>query len=85
MARGHYAHHKQVWYDDGNVVLVAKGMAFKVHRTILANHSLVFRNAFAFPQPEKQDEVHEDCPVVHLSEEADELAIFLDIFYHGMK
>lgn len=41
----------EVWLDDGNVVLVAGGTAFRVHQSILSRNSDIFRDMFTVPQP----------------------------------
>ncbi|KAI9058575.1 hypothetical protein FKP32DRAFT_1606438 [Trametes sanguinea] len=38
-----------LWYPDGNVVLVAQGVAFRVHCGVLARHSYVFKSWFSSP------------------------------------
>ncbi|RPD55055.1 hypothetical protein L227DRAFT_615704 [Lentinus tigrinus ALCF2SS1-6] len=40
-----------LWFFDGNVVLVAQGVAFRVHQGVLAHHSTVFRSWFTGPNP----------------------------------
>jgi len=56
-----------VWYSDGSVVLVAEKTAFRVHGTILAANSEIFKDMFAIPQPASPDpdaETYEGCPVL---------------------
>ena len=71
------------WYEDGNIVLIAQEVAFKVHRSILSRSSEVFRDMFAaaHPDPPEPFSILTECPVVHLSDTADEIKIFLDIMY----
>ncbi len=38
-----------LWFFDGNIVLVALGIAFRVHKSVLACHSDVFRSWFTGP------------------------------------
>ncbi|KAF7969822.1 hypothetical protein HWV62_28032 [Athelia sp. TMB] len=67
-----------IWYEDGNVVLQAGGMQFKVFRGVLAECSSVFKDMFTFPQPSAADtEQVEGCPVIHLSDSAQEVKIVL--------
>jgi BTB/POZ domain len=40
-----------VWYDDGNIILQADTMQFRVHKSILSQHSTVLRDMFKAPQP----------------------------------
>ncbi|KAF7968201.1 hypothetical protein HWV62_31623 [Athelia sp. TMB] len=67
-----------VWYEDGNVVLQAEGTLFKVHKSILAESSSVFKDMFGIPQPPSTGaDLIEGCPVVHLSDKADEVKYIL--------
>lgn len=40
-----------LWFKDGNVILIAEGTAFRVHQSLLSINSEVFRDMFSFPQP----------------------------------
>ncbi|KZP14548.1 hypothetical protein FIBSPDRAFT_796694 [Athelia psychrophila] len=74
-----------IWYDDGNVVLQADGTQFKVHKSILAQSSSVFNDMFGFPQPPSAgtdlDHLVEGCPVVHLSDSAEEVRYMLQAVF----
>ena len=41
-----------VWYDDGNIVLIAGSTTFKLYKGILASVSLVFKDMFSLAQPD---------------------------------
>ncbi|EJD07217.1 uncharacterized protein FOMMEDRAFT_24647 [Fomitiporia mediterranea MF3/22] len=43
--------HSEFWFSDGSVVLLANDVLFRVHKSFLARHSLVFRDVFSLPQP----------------------------------
>ncbi|KZP13135.1 hypothetical protein FIBSPDRAFT_753926, partial [Athelia psychrophila] len=67
---------------DGNVILQAEGTQFKVHRGILAESSSVFKDMFGFPQPpEAYTEVVEGCPVVRVSDSAQDMKIVLQAIF----
>lgn len=67
-----------LWYDDGNVILQAESMQFKVHKSILAENSSVFKDMFAFPQPPSTEaQLVEGCPVVRVSDSAEEMGYVL--------
>ncbi|KZP19781.1 hypothetical protein FIBSPDRAFT_790422 [Athelia psychrophila] len=69
-----------IWYDDGNIVLQAEGTQWKVHKSILAQNSSVFQDMFSIPQPPSNDtelELVEGCPVVTLSDSAEEVEYVL--------
>ena len=44
--------HPEFWFSDGSIILVARGTAFRVHKTFLGRKSEVFRDMFALAQPE---------------------------------
>ncbi|KAF8958238.1 hypothetical protein BDZ97DRAFT_1842464 [Flammula alnicola] len=44
--------HTKFWLYDGSIVLSVQNTLFRVHQTILANHSEVFADLFTIPQPE---------------------------------
>jgi BTB/POZ domain len=60
------------WLDDGNIILQAESTQFRVLRSILSASSSVFRDMFSLPQPENENLV-DGCPVVHVSDTADDL------------
>ncbi|KZP13134.1 hypothetical protein FIBSPDRAFT_798094, partial [Athelia psychrophila] len=67
-----------IWYEDGNVILQAGGTQFKVHRSILAENSTVFKDMFSFPQPPSANqELLEGCQIVRLSDTAEEVRCIL--------
>jgi len=69
------------WYSDGTVILVARtGVAFRVHRGVLADHSTVFRDLFAVPQPPEEE--HAGCPIVNLSDAPNQIRSLLRALYH---
>ena len=40
-----------LWFDDGNVILIAESTSFEVHKSILSSKSYVFKDMFSIPQP----------------------------------
>ncbi|KAJ7668678.1 hypothetical protein DFH06DRAFT_1321912 [Mycena polygramma] len=71
----------ELWFDDGSVVLQAQNTQFRVHWGVLSNQSTVFRDMRGLPQPPDQDSV-EGCPVIELSDSADDVEYLLDTLYH---
>lgn len=61
------------WFDDGNIILEAGAKQFRVHRRVLAASSKIFADMFSAPQPAQGDEVVDGCPVVKMSDDAEEL------------
>ena len=72
--------HGDVWLEDGNVVLVAEGTAFRVFRSVLAKNSEIFRDMFNLPQPEST-EMYAGCPVVGLHDSKADLRWILKALY----
>ncbi|KZP28189.1 hypothetical protein FIBSPDRAFT_276064 [Athelia psychrophila] len=71
-----------IWLDDGNIVIQAQTTQYKVHRSILAAHSPIFRDMFSMPQPPSEGEVTvEGCPVVHVSDRAADVTIVLQALF----
>lgn len=67
-----------LWYRDGNIVLQAERTQWKVHQGILAESSVIFQDMFSLPQPLAIDtELVEGCPVVRLSDSAEEVEYVL--------
>lgn len=68
------------WYEDGNVILQAEQMQFKVHKSILAGYSIVFKDMFVIGHVDSAAE-DSSCPTIHMSDAAKDLQIILRIFY----
>ena len=77
-------HHDDLWYEDGNVVLVAESTAFCLHRSILSRKCPVFRDMFSTSHPDTQD-IIDGRPSIHLSDASQDLAYFFDFLYNGMR
>ncbi|KAK7690528.1 hypothetical protein QCA50_005626 [Cerrena zonata] len=76
-----------LWFDDGNIILIAENMPFKVHKSILSMKAEVFRDMFSIPQPELQEETEfmDGIPVVRMSDSWHELCIILHALYDGYR
>ncbi|TCD63693.1 hypothetical protein EIP91_005098 [Steccherinum ochraceum] len=79
---GDYVHSEDFWYADGNIVLVAQRTAFRIHQGVLARKSSIFEDMFKMPQPENA-ETYEDCPIVHVSDTAEDMEQVLAVLYDG--
>lgn len=67
-----------LWYFDGNIVLQAEGTQWKVYKGVLARSSPIFQDMFSLPQPPSMDtEMVDGCPVVQLSDSAEEVEYVL--------
>lgn len=72
--------HKDLWFSDGSIVLSVENTMFRVHKTILCTHSMVFADVFSLPQPPGEDLI-DDCPVVRLPDKARDFEHFLKALY----
>ena len=64
---------REFWYEDGNVILVAGHVEFRVFKGILADHSPVFKDMFTLPQPDTAPSETVACPTVDLSDSPSDL------------
>ncbi|KAJ7896703.1 hypothetical protein B0H14DRAFT_2678436 [Mycena olivaceomarginata] len=69
-----------LWFPDGNLVLSAHGVLFRVFKGILAARSPVFADMLAFPQPEDAETL-DGCPVLHLDDSAADTMYFLKALF----
>ena len=74
--------HEQLWFDDGSVILVARDLSFRVHSGYLARASPTLRDACTPSQHAHTERLH-DCPVVRLSDTAEDVIALLDVLYAG--
>ncbi|KAF8488979.1 hypothetical protein JB92DRAFT_3129727 [Gautieria morchelliformis] len=74
-------HSKDVYMDDGNVIVAAKDVAFRVHRSQLARHSEVFRDKFAVVSPPCQADMYDGLHVVRLSDNPEDVLQLLRTIY----
>ena len=70
------------WFADGNVVLLACDVAFKVHRGPLVRHSDIFRDMFSLPHPTA--EAIDGCPWVELHDDPADVLHLLHALYDGL-
>ncbi|RPD58571.1 hypothetical protein L226DRAFT_572897 [Lentinus tigrinus ALCF2SS1-7] len=70
----------EFWFDDGNIILEARGVRFKVYQGPLVAHSPFFRVMLSLPQPSPGEATSEssDAPhVVALADSPEDLRHFL--------
>ena len=78
--------HERWYFPEGDVVLTAPGaegksVLFRVHRTVLSCQSAFFAGMFSLPPNAGVNEEHDGAPVVHTTDEADDLAKFIGVMY----
>ena len=74
----------ELWFEDGNIVLVVDHTALRVHRSLLARKSTVFSDMLSLPQAYSQELV-DGAPVIHMHDDPQDLVYFIDSMYNGMK
>ncbi|KAI5896306.1 uncharacterized protein SCHCODRAFT_01212072 [Schizophyllum commune H4-8] len=72
---------KKIWFDDGNLIVQAEQTQFRVHKGVLAKHSIFFRDLKDVPQPDTTDALVDGCPVVVLQDEAEAVEYMLVVIY----
>ncbi|PIL26476.1 hypothetical protein GSI_12234 [Ganoderma sinense ZZ0214-1] len=75
---GDFERSEEFWLEDGSIILVAQQTGFRVYRALLARQSTVFSNMFSSSTPNAEEMV-EGCPVVYMSESAEEVAHLLHV------
>lgn len=73
---------EKYWFEDGNIILSARNVGFKVYKGLLAEHSAVFRGMFVVAQgAHTAGEQADGCPVVPLDDSPDDLRELFRIIY----
>ncbi|KAG5653415.1 hypothetical protein H0H81_000702 [Sphagnurus paluster] len=89
--------HADLWFKDGSVICRAEKTLFKVHMSVLARHSVFFKDMFSIPQPKSESSawcdntskdmfrgVHTDgVPVIELYDTAEDVGNLLTALYDG--
>ena len=72
------------WFNDGNIVIIAQVVAFRVHMSVMARHSDVFAGLFAVPQPPPHGipvGMFDDVPSVHVSDTSYDIRMLMRALY----
>ena len=78
----------EIWFEDGNVVVIAQTTAFRFHKSVVSLHSSVFRDLFSIPQPSGSpvgEESFDSCPVVHVSDTSYDFRELIRAIYCGVR
>ncbi|KAG2011749.1 hypothetical protein CC2G_011832 [Coprinopsis cinerea AmutBmut pab1-1] len=85
--------HPSLWLEDGSVICRVEDTLFCVHMSVLARHSICFRDMFAIPQPESnlRDSLvlegvgmrsgAQRIPVITLFDKAEDVANLIEALY----
>jgi hypothetical protein len=84
MQSQHATSRSRPWYTDGSVVLDVRSTLFRVHQSILATYSEIFKDMFTLPQAQDQEEtsIMEGCPIVHMADNATDIRLVLEWMYN---
>ena len=88
-----------LWFEDGNVVIVAEESGFRVHKGILSRHSAVFVKVLEHPSSVDSDALVDELGlvidadntkiegnvVVHVSDSTHDFGHLLRTFYDGFE
>lgn len=69
-----------LWMMDGNIVIKAGRVRFRVHKSVLSLHSPVFRDMLQLPPPPSEAN---KFPTVELHDDPKELEIMLKFLYNS--
>ncbi|KAI0640934.1 hypothetical protein C8Q79DRAFT_920679 [Trametes meyenii] len=70
------------WFEDGNIILIARTVSFRVYKGLLAEHSAVFRSMFHIAQgTQAASEQADGCPVVPLDDSPGDLRHLFRIIF----
>ncbi|KAF7309626.1 hypothetical protein MIND_00333700 [Mycena indigotica] len=69
-----------LWFNDGNIIIEAHGVLFRVYRGLLEARSPVFADLLAFPQPDDSETI-DGCQVMHLEDSAADMLYFLKALF----
>jgi len=70
----------KIWYSDGSVVIQAENTQFRVHASVLSQHSTMFNDMFGLAKPSDETRV-EGCPLVTVTDTATDWAHVLTTLY----
>ncbi|GJE90384.1 hypothetical protein PsYK624_065150 [Phanerochaete sordida] len=76
--------HSEMFFDDGNIMLVAEKTSYKVHRSVLSRKSALFKDLLSLPQPDSEEKL-DGLPMVRLLDAAEDITMLLDAIYNGAK
>ena len=81
--------HQSLYLSDGNIIIKClspskKIVSFRVHQSLLAKHSPVFKTMLSLPQrdPEPLGLTYDGLPLVELPDPSEKIESLLRILYH---
>ncbi len=75
--------HKELWYEDGSIVLASDVHLYRVHKSMLVKHSTVLSNMFDVPSEGANTDLLDGIPIVKMHGDSDEeIFILLKSLYN---
>ena len=77
---------RSLWFSDGSVILVAEGLKFRVHQSLLCKYCGFFRDLFSLPQPQSTvagpcPDGQDGCLILELGDKGTDTFFFLTAIY----
>ncbi|KAI0032664.1 hypothetical protein K488DRAFT_49445, partial [Vararia minispora EC-137] len=72
---------EDLWFRDGNIVLVCDATGFRVNESVLSIHSAVFRDMLSVGTRAGTD-AYEMCPIIRLSDDPLHMRLLLRMMYN---
>lgn len=80
--QGRPKHHPEYWFDDGNVVVVAGNISYRVHAGILSRPSIVLRQLCAELRADSSQDIA-GCPILTLDDSPEDMTALISNLYGG--
>lgn len=85
---------KDIWFEDGNLIIIAENNVFRLYQGIVAQRSIIFKDMLAIPQSDSSRIIIDagqkvvdmlgldvtGCAVVHLTDDPKDVEWFLSTF-----
>ena len=72
-----------LWFEDGNVVIIADTTSFRIHRSVLARHSDVLADRLGSDLGHRDVNTTDGCLVVRVADSSRSFKAFLSLLYPG--
>ncbi|KZT11166.1 uncharacterized protein LAESUDRAFT_642561 [Laetiporus sulphureus 93-53] len=75
-------HHDEYWFAEGNIILAAGDVGFRVHSGVIVHGSgsPVFKDLFEYAQATPEESI-DGCAVIEVTDDPEELADLLSVLY----
>ena len=72
----------EYWFEDGNLILLAQGVSFRIYKGLLAEHSSFFHSMFQVAQATPaMEELVDGCPFLELYDSPNDLRELFRLIY----